>query len=635
MTHAYVGKILRANLRTGRISEEEINEKAMRKYFGGRGIGARILFNELRPGIDPFGPENKLIFAVGPLTGTPFPGNSRYVVMGKSPLTGILGEANAAGYFGPELKHAGYDAIIIEDVAAEPVYLWVHNSEAKLCDAKHLWGKITGDTEKTIRKEVKDEKVRVACIGPAGENLVRFACVISDLNRAAGRCGLGAVMGSKKLKAIAVRGTQEIELADREKFREFAKIAARDTMTGKFSWGEGLRKYGTDGDMFYLHSVGCLPTKAFTKCTFSGADKISGETMAQTILVRRSACPYCSVGCIRVVETKEPYVVDPAYGGPEYETCAAFGSLCMNDNLVAVAKANELCNKYSLDTISTGVAIAFAMECYEKGLITREEANGLELSWGNDKAILQLVEKIAVREGIGNILAEGVKIAAEKIGKGAEKFALHIKGLELAMHEPRGKKGMGLSFVTSNIGASHLQSHHDEGWEKEHFAPEIGWDNTLIPRSRTDLSREKVKITKISQDLMSAYNTLVVCRFTQFPAGPSIGNLLGIITAVTGWNVTADELITVGERAYNLCRAFIVREGITRKDDTLPARLFEPLTEGSSRGEVISKSALDTALDYYYELRGWDKNNGIPTRKKLEELGLDYVAEELEKLGKL
>lgn len=630
-----MGKVLRVNMSKEKILKDKLEENITRKFVGGRCLGAKILFDKVRQGINPLGPENKLVIATGVLTGIPFAGNSRYVIMAKSPLTGIWGEANASGFFGPELKRAGYDVVIIEGKADTPVYLWIHDDEAEIKDASHLWGKITGETQRIIREEVKDRKTRVACIGPGGENLVKYACVISDLNRAAGRTGMGAVMGSKNLKAIAVRGTEKIEFAHEKRLMELVRIANKEVWEGVY--GDLLHKYGTDGDLDDLDATGRLPTKNFRKCTFEGSDKITGETMAETILKKRGACYACPVACIRVVEAKEPYVIDPAYGGPEYETTAALGSLCMNDNLVAVAKANELCNKYSIDTISTGVVIAFAMECYEKGLIAKEDTQGIDLTWGNPNAIIQLIEKIAKRKGFGDILAEGVKKAAEKIGKGAEGFAIHIKGQEVPMHEPRGKKGLGLSYATSNRGACHLQAEHDDIFEGEKWlCPEIGLDTTLAPRDRLYLGKEKAKLVKIAGDLWALYDSLIVCKFTAYPEGGiGVRRLTDIVAAATGWEVTINELMAVGERAFNLCRTFNVREGITRKDDTLPTRLMEPLREGPYEGETISQNTLHKVLDYYYDLRGWDKKTGIPTRRKLEELDLKYVADELERIEKL
>jgi len=627
------GKMLRVNLTDGKSKEEQRSEEDVRKFFGGRCLGAKILFDELKPGIDPLSPENKLVFATGPITGLPFPGNSRFIVMAKSPLTGILGEALAGGFFGPELKFSGYDALIVEGSPDAPVYLWIHDGETEIRDAGHLWGKTTGETEKSIRSEVRDEKARVACIGPGGENLVKYASVMSDVVDAAGRCGMGAVMGHKKLKAIAVRGRGKIKMADPEKFRELAKKAYDESWKG---WGKALHEHGTDGFLDGYQATGRLPTKNFRRGTFDGYDKIDGLSITNTILVDRKSCFACRNACKRVVKVSEPYAVDPTYGGPEYETAVALGSFCMNNNLGAIAKANELCNKYGIDTISTGVVVAFAMECYENGLLTKEDLDGLDLAWGNHGAIVQLTEKIAKREGIGNLLADGVKIAVEKIGKGADKYAMHVKGLELPMHEPRGKVGLGLSYATSNRGGCHNQVPHDDYWGEGTLVPEIGLDSTLdVDRFYT--GPEKAKLVMLGENCRSILNSLVVCYFTSPTfsstgggAGITVDTMLGLVSSITGWDTTPRELMTVGERAWNLCRAFNVREGITRRDDTLPERLMEPLPDGPCKDKSIPRNVLEKMLDYYYEARGWNKATGIPTRKKLEDLSLKYVADKLE-----
>lgn len=624
-------RLLRVNLSSGKITVEKLDEDTIKTFIGGKCLGAKILFEELEPGIDPLSPENKLIFATGPLTGAPFPGNSRYVVMGKSPLTGGWGESHAAGHFGPELKYAGFDALIVEGKADKPVYIWVRDGDAEIRDAGKLWGRVIGEVQEEIRRELGDNKARVAAIGPGAENLVRYASIISDLHCAAGRCGLGTVMASKKLKAVAVRGHSKVSIADEEKFRSLLKRAREEAMAG---WGQGLYDYGTDGGLADLNNTGRLPTKAFMKCTFDGADKINGETMSKTILKDRATCLACPDAHYRIVEVKGKYATDPAYGGPEYETCASFGSLLMNDSLEVIAKANELCNKYTIDTISTGVCIAFAIECYEKGLITKEDTGGLELKWGDGDTIIGLIHKIANRKDIGDILAEGVKRAAEKIGGGSEAWALHVKGMELPMHEPRGKKGMGLTYATSDRGATHLQVYHDDSFSSEAgLAPEIGVDSTLVPQSWTETGPRKVKLVKIIEDLMSLYNSLTICRFTFYPAGIKINTFMEIFKSVTGWDATPMELLAVGERSVNLTRAFNAREGFTRKDDTLPRRVMEPLKEGMLKGEAFPPEVLESMLDLYYEYRGWDKERGWPTKGKLEELGLKMVIEDLERRG--
>jgi aldehyde:ferredoxin oxidoreductase len=626
-----MGRLLRVNLSDGKIKIEKIREATIKTYLGGKCLGAKILFEELKPSIDPYGPENKMVFAAGPLTGAPFPGNARYEVMAKSPVTGGWGESSAGGFFGPELKYAGYDAIVVEGRAESPVYLWIREGEADLRSARCLWGKVTGEARKEIRREVGDEKTRIAIIGPAGENRVRYASIRSDLHSNAGRCGMGAVMGSKRLKAIAIRGKGKVPIADEKTFRSLLKTANDETMAG---WGKGFFNNGTAGMLDDLSASGRLPTKNFMKCTFDGAEKITGETMTKTILKQRSTCPACPVAHYRVVETKGRYATDPEYGGPEYETCASLGSLCMNDDLEAIAKANELCNKYGIDTIATGAIIAFAMECYEKGVITKKDTGGIELTWGNGDAIIEMIHKIAQREGIGDTLAEGVKRAAEKIGEGSEAWALNIKGAEISLHEPRGKKGMGLTYATSDRGATHLQVYHDDSFENAaNVAPEIGIDSSLVPQGRTETGPRKVKLVKIGEDMMSLYNSLVVCRFTVYPAGISMKTFMTIFKSITGWDTPPTELLKVGERSINLTRAFNAREGFARKDDTLPARLMTPLSEGALQGEAYPAEVLENMLSLYYDYRGWDQKHGWPKNEKLQELDLEWVTKDLSKRG--
>lgn len=623
----YAGRILRVDLTREDLQPELFDDATAREFMGGRCLGSKILFDELKPGVDPLGPENKLVVATGPTVGIPFSGNSRYVIMSKSPLTGGWGESNASGFFGPELKFAGFDVLVISGVASHPVYLWIHDQQAEIRDASPIWGKVTGETQDSILKDVGDPKTRVACIGPGGENKVRFASVMSDLHRAAGRTGMGAVMGSKNLKAIAARGKGFRNYADEKSLMGLVQSANKEVWEG--SYGDLLYKYGTDGDLDDLHASGRLPTKAFQKGTFEdGYEKLTGETMAETILTGRHGCYACSIRCIREVETKEPLPVDPAYGGPEYETAAAFGSLCLNTDLVTVAKANELCNKHGIDTISTGVVIAFAMECYEKGLLTKKDSGGIELNWGNPNVILTLVESIAFRRGIGSLLAEGVKRAAKEIGRGAEDFALHIKGQELPMHEPRGKKGLGLSYAVSNRGACHLQAEHDDTFEDPKWLrPEFGLDKTV---DRLDVGREKAKNVKILLCLWGLYDSLSVCKFTCFPEGGiSLERLAEIVNAATGWRATPNDLLKVGERALNLSRAFNVREGFSRKDDTLPKRLMEPLADGPYKGQAITEADLNGMIDNLYEFLGWNNETGAPTRDRLDTLGIGYVADGL------
>lgn len=625
------GSILRVDLARGTTVREKVSDEVVRKYLGGRALGAKILFEELQPGVEPLGSNNKLVLAAGVVTGAPFSGNSRYTVMAKSPLTDGWGESSGGGFLGARLRQAGLFAAVLEGMARNPVYVYVNDEQDEIRDGSHIWGHDPDEVIDIIKSDVGEDDLSVAHIGLGGENLVRYASVIADLRYAAGRSGMGAVMGSKKVKAIAVRGTRRIEVADRDAFLKFKKTHAGQ------SWnniGKLLYDHGQDGGLDALNASGRLPTKAFQYGTFQGAEAITGETMSKTMLIGRHTCFACRTSCYRVVKGDNPYSIDPKWGGPEYESVAALGSLCMIDDLNAICKANELCNKYTLDTISAGMAVAFAMECYEKGLLTKKDTDGLEMTWGNHAAALQLIEKIARREGIGDLLAEGTARAAKKIGRGAEKFVVAVKGQEFPMHEPRGKKGLGLSYAVSNRGACHLQIvEHDDGWEVEaNMLPELGLTK---PVGRLEASPYKAKVIRIAEDLKATVDSLTWCVCTSFPLGPSMDSMLGIINSVTGWDMTLREFARIGERAVNLCRAFNVREGMSRKDDVLPERMTQPLPDGLYKGQSISKEELHVMLDAYYEERGWDKRTGVPTSAKLRELDLGFAADQLKALRKI
>jgi aldehyde:ferredoxin oxidoreductase len=634
--YGYNGQILRVNLSNEKILTDALSESDAKKYLGGRGLAIKILFNELKPGINPLGPKNKLIYATGPLAATGFPLNSRWIVAAKSPLTGIYGEATCGGTFAVQLRKAGYDALVVEGAASSPVYIIIMNNDVEIKDASKLWGKMTLETEVAIAhdlglKERREDNPTVVCIGPAGEKLVKIANVMHTAHRAGGRTGLGAVMGAKKLKAIAVHGTKKIPVANPEKLEENTKQVITECATNKtLVW---FSNYGQAGWVDMLQEMGMLPTKNFQKGTFEHYQRISGKTMADTILKRKQTCSQCPVACKREVEVLEgPYApIDPNYGGPEYENLAALGSLLLIGDLKAISKENQLCNCYGIDTISTGVIIAWLMECYERGIISKDDIDGIDATWGNIDAALKLIEKIANRHGIGNLLAEGVRRAAKKIGRGSEKYAMEIKGLEVPMHEPRAKKGVGLAYATSIRGACHVQSFHDTDCEAENAAPEIGISKGL---NRYATSRDKVDMIKRSQDWVAVTNSLLLCtspgwigfNYTK----PTF--LVETVNAITGFNFTVGNLMKIGERANNLCRCFNVREGISRKDDYLPQRFIEePLPDGPSKGQRISKEELEDMLDNYYELRGWDKITGIPKREKLKELGLEEAARELGK----
>lgn len=616
----YMGRILRVNLSKRSVSEEKLDEEIARKYVGGRGFGAKLLFDELKAGIDPLSADNKLIFTMGPFGGTLIPGGSRCVVMAKSPLTGLLGDTDFGGYFGKAIKSAGFDAVIIEGEAEAPVYLWIDEDSVEIKEASHLWGKTTAETQKEIFGEIGDDKAKIACIGPGGENLVRYACVVSELKYVGGRLGLGAVMGSKKLKAVVVKGTKKVNIAKKRELNALVKALNYDILNDGSC--DSLGEYGTWNSIAPVQLNGVIPTKNFQEASFKPIDKISADTLVRTILVGRGTCYACPLRCRRVVRAETPYKVSTEYGGLQYEAVAALGPLCLNDNPVAIAKANELCNEYSLDVISTGVCIAFAMECFEKGVL-REKDIGFPLKWGDHQAMMRLIEMIAYRQGIGDALAEGVRRAASKIEGGSEKWAMQVKGLEMAMHDPRGKKGTGLSYATSHKGADHMESMHDEAFQRENALPELGFTKPLSRKSKAG----KPLLVKTIQDYYGVMaDCLVSCKFLSISPRPfSPTRIVEALNDVTGWDLSLDEFVLIGERVFNLCRTFNVREGVSRKDDILPERLAEALKEGGSAGESFTKSDLDSLLDEYYSLRGWTKN-GIPTKETLHKLDLDCEA---------
>jgi len=620
--YGYMGKILRIDLSSGKITEEFPDENTLKMYLGGSGLATKYLFDEVKKGIDPLGSENKLIFMTGPLTGTTSPSTGRYSVVAKSPLTGVWGQANSAGYWGRDFKRSGFDGVIFEGISPKPVYLVTDEGKAELKDAKHLWGKNTSETTRLIKEEL-GEKFNVSCIGIAGENQVKYAAVMNDCDapyygRAAGRCGMGAVMGSKNLKAIASRGTIKIEVANPDQYREEAKQ--------RYEWvNQSLLKmtievYGTAAVVDITNNLGGFPTKNWQTGVFKGADKINGTTINETILVDRKPCFACPIACGRICEIKEgPYKSKGE--GPEYESLGALGSMCEVDNLEAITLAHFLCNEYGLDTISTGNTIGFAMECYEKGILTKEDTNGLELNWGNADLIIDLVHKIGKREGIGDMLAEGTKRMAEKLGKDSIKFAMQVKGLELPAYDSRAAKITGLAFATANRGGDHITAYI----EGPAFLamPFLIVDEADIGDPLKEIP-ETTKIVKEFEDAFGIFDAIGGCKFMGMVLTGE--DWASLIAKLMGYEFTEEDFRKTGERIYNLARIFNIREGITRSDDTLPPRLLEePMPEGPAEGQVVN---LDPLLDAYYEYRGWDKN-GKPTPEKLKELGLDWVISQI------
>ncbi len=616
---------MRVNLSSGKLTTEEYPDSFYRQYFGGEGLIAYFLVKELPAGVEPLGPENKLIFAAGPITGVPAGGCGRHSVGAKSPLTGGFGEADSGGYWGAELKMAGFDAVIVEGRAEKPVYISIKDGEASLKDAGHLWGMQALECQIAIREEMADPNIKVAQIGPAGENLVRFASVMNDLDAAAGRTGMGAVMGSKNLKAIACRGTRHLPLADPEAAREIARWIKDNAPVNI----KRMRDLGTAQIVDGLNGMGGLPTQNFQFGSFEGAEKINGETMADTILVKRRACHACPVQCKREVKVDEPYKVDPRYGGPEYETIGALGSDCGIDDLKAIARGNELCNAYGLDTISCGATIAFAMECFENGLLTTEDTGGLDLRFGNTAAMLEMIEQIARRQGLGAMLAEGAARAAKKIGRGAEKYAMHVKGQELPMHEPRLKQGMGVGYSISPTGADHCHNIHDTVYiSMTGLMTDIQALGILEPLPADDLSGNKVRLLAYYANWMHFLNSAVACYFVMSLGRVGFERISRLVNAATGWNTSVFEILKVGERAANLARVFNMREGFTSKDDDMPERFFTP--HGSGPLPVaLDREAFEKAKQMYYDMMDWPE--GSPSPGKLAELGVAWAIAELPK----
>ena len=623
MAFGYKGNILRVDLSKEKISIENPNDIFYRRYIGGEGFVAYFLLKELKPGIDPLGQDNKLIFAAGPVTGIPIAGSGRNSVGAKSPLTGGFGEAEVGGYWGAELKHTSFDAIIFEGKAKSPIYLWIHDGDVEIKDANHLWGKNTGEVQKIIQKELNDKFIRVAQIGPGGELMVRFACIINDLRNAAGRSGMGAVMGSKNLKAVAVRGHQKPEVDNKEMLKELRKYFNEVQYK---PYAEAFA-FGTGGNcMQRFASTGNLPTRNFRDGNFSNAIALDPTTIKETIGLIKESCYACPIRCKKVVQINDQWHVDPLYGGPEYETLASFGSNCGVDDVKAICKANEICNKYSIDTISAGVSISFAMECYENGLLTDKDTGGLKLNFGNAKAMVELVKMISKREGLGNILAEGVKRAAEKINNGAKKYSMHVKGQEIPMHEPRLKRALGLGYAVSPTGAEHMANLHDTVLINEEDVLSFSSFGILEPLSLEDLGAKKVRALVYQINWQVLLNTLLICYFTPW----NHNQCTEILRATTGWNTSMWELMKVGERITTMARIFNIREGFTKNDDWLPERFFQPQTSGALSKSAVDPEKFKKARKKYYEMMSWDEN-GIPTKTKLEELDIGWVVQLLPK----
>jgi aldehyde:ferredoxin oxidoreductase len=612
--HGWTNRILRVNLTTSSISYEEQDQKIARDYIGGRGLGIYYMLSEVDPTCDPLGVENKLIMTVGPLTGTRAPTGARYMVTTKSPLTGALSCSNSGGFFPAELKKAGFDVIIIEGQAADPVYLWIDGDKAELRSANHLWGKTTHETDEHLRKET-DAKARTSVIGPAGENQVLFASIMNDKDRAAGRSGVGTVMGTKKLKGVVVRGKNKVSMADEENFKQVSKKYLDAFREVKKDKPYPLSVHGTAITSVATQANGVFPTHNFQYGTFEGWESISGEALTEKYLVKSKACYSCPIGCGRL--TKIPDGPFKGEGeGPEYETTYSLGSDCGVDDLAALTKANYICNELGIDTISMGSAIACAMELVEKGYLEESEI-GRPLQWGDGEALVELTRQTGLGKGFGEILAEGSLRMATRYGH--PELAMVSKGQDFAGYDPRGAQAMGLGYATSPIGASHMRG------DSPYFEL-LGVPTKLDPQSW----KNKPAIMVKWQDVFSIFDAAGLCVFfsVRYLVEPTLDirpkPIMELLNAATGANYTLEELEKAGERIFNAERLFLVKAGFSRKDDSLPPRITEePMPSGPAKGLVCH---LDEMLDEYYQLRGWS-NDGIPCAEKLLDLGLDQFDE--------
>jgi aldehyde:ferredoxin oxidoreductase len=617
---AYSGRILRVDLSTGKTETEALKEELAKQYIGGIGLGIRLLMDHSQAGTDPFSPDNPLIFITGPLSGTmgPTAGNG-YAVVSKSPATGGVAESKAHGFFGPELKRAGYDAVIFTGKSDRLVYAWIDDDTVQLVDAQHLHGKSPHETDVAIREELGDHYIRVSAIGEAGEQRTRFASIINDEFRAVGRTGMGAVMGAKNLKAVAVRGTKDVSVANLEGFKEFVK------MIHERMKGPATRKYrtlGTPENVLVLNALAALPTRNFTQATFEGAEKVSGEYLNEHFVKKIIGCATCAMRCDHIAVVPEgPY--KGATSRMEFECLWALGPNCGVDRLDAIIEAMRLCNYYGMDGISTGVTIGFAMDLYQNGLITKEHTEGLDLSFGNAEALIEMVKRIGTRQGwLGNVLAEGTLRAAKEIGKGAEHYANQIKGLELPGYDLRGLKTAALGFSVSFRGACHLRSGA--------YAPDVkGKVN------RFAIEKGRGKIVMAEEDVYNVIDSLILCKFSRGTYYDGLDDMANYYTLATGIAVTAEDLRKAGERINNIARLFNLREGMgTREFDTLPPKIMTvPIPdEGPAKGAVVKPDEFQLGLDDYYEVRGWTKN-GIPTAEKLRELDLQEYSSIVDSRG--
>jgi len=631
MPFGYAGRILHVDLTRGTLEVEEPSESFYRKYMGGSLMGMYYILKEMPVGVEPLAPESVLTLMLSVTTGAPISGQSRLNANAKSPISGAIGDSQSGGFFPAELKFAGFDGVVIKGRSPEPVYLSILDGKVKLHEAGHLMGKVTGEVETILREELEEPKAEILQCGPAAENGVLFSSLVNMANRNNGRTGMGLVMASKNLKAIVVRGMQKVALADQAALAALSKTGPK--LMPDNPDVDDLGTYGTAGVVTYQNTIGTLPTRNFNEGQFEGCEDISGEVMSETVLKKRDTCYACVVRCKRVVEINNGrYVVDPLYGGPEYETLATFGSYCGVNDLAAVSKANEICNKYGVDTISCGASIAFAMECFEKDIIGIEETGGLNLRYGDAEAMLEVLKQIVTNSGaLGGLLSQGSARVAKIWGPSAEECLITVKNQEAPAHMPQAKRSLSLIYAVNPFGADHQSSEHDPMYEEEaseFYLNRLKQLDLKDPPTLYSLGPEKVRFAAYTQIFYSILDTLELCQFVWGPAWTLYGpaEMLEFVKAVTGWEVSLYELMKVGERRLNLMRVFNAREGFDRKDDRLPVKFFKPLKgSGPTAGMSIDSDELEAALDLYYQLLDWTAD-GIPTRAKLIDLGIEWVA---------
>jgi aldehyde:ferredoxin oxidoreductase len=622
MSYGFMGRILKVDLSSGTISQELLREDWAREYIGGAGLATRYLYERSGAGVDPLGPANPLIFMTGPLTGTASASASRYSVVARSPLTGLWGQSNSGGDFGPALKSSGYDGVCFEGISPVPVTLAIRNGVAELREAGQLWGRTVPETEDALRQAV-DGKASVACIGPAGENLVRYAAIMNNKHRAAGRCGLGAVMGAKRLKAIVCQGNAPVPLADKHGFSRTARKQFQ--LLDESILKVGFEAFGTNMVSDMVNVRGGYPTRNWQLGEFAEIEEVNAEGLSDKVLVEGVNCFACPIACGRGTEIRDGKWAGHRGEGPEYETTNMFGAMCGVSDMNAITMANYRCNEYGLDTITTGSTIAFAMECYERGILTDEQSEGQRILFGDSDLIVDLVGKIAYREGIGDLLAEGTRIVAQRLGQDSERFAMHVKGLELPAYDPRAAKITGLGYVTANRGGDHMT-----GYVQGPTFVDVPF--LLVEESSIKdpfvADPEEVKVLADLEDALAVLDAAGGCKFMGILL--SAEDIAELVAKATGWDFEVDEFRRSGERIFNLARALCVREGVGRNEDVLPKRLLEePLPAGPAEGMVIDSDTLEMMKDAYYRCRGWDLATGIPTAEKLADLGLDYLIAEM------